>query len=114
MTVGEPDLLDLLHEQEAAADPRAGWVHVLMPNMAYACGGGPLGLADGGPRGLFRVGTNASEWPQVTCPECRAGGLREVLERTHRQQVEPDHVCPPPEEIYPAHRCWHWQSIPED
>lgn len=76
------DLLDLLAEQGEHLDlqvrkppppdtrPNHGR-HVLLPNMAYACGGNILSKAGG-----FVVGPRP--WDQVTCPECRAFG-HEVL-----------------------------------
>lgn len=52
-----------LDDREGSADVR----HVLMPNMAYACGGNILTK-----RGSFAVGIN--EWSAITCPECQAHG----------------------------------------
>lgn len=50
-------------------DPRAGddTTHVLMPNMAYACGGNILTK-----RGHFTVGITT--WEAVTCADCRTEG----------------------------------------
>lgn len=53
--------------REGDADAR----HVLMPNMAYACGGNILTK-----RGVFTVGV--SDWAKVTCPDCRAHGEAEL------------------------------------
>ena len=52
-----------LDDREGSADIR----HVLMPNMAYACGGSILTK-----RGHFTVGITT--WDAVTCEECRAHG----------------------------------------
>lgn len=50
--------------------------HVLMPNMAYACGGNILSKA-----GRFQVGVH--DWPAITCPACREAG-RPALEHEIR------------------------------
>lgn len=88
------DLLDLLDEEEQAADPRAHHVHSLLPAMGYVCGGTPLGLADGGPPGHLHVGGwgTAEQWSLITCPDCRAVGRRAAARRAHLQQTWP-HDC---------------------
>lgn len=59
--MSEPALFDI--------DTRAGAevTHVLMPNMAYACGGSILTK-----RGHFTVGITT--WDAVTCDDCRTTG----------------------------------------
>ena len=66
-----------------AVDTREGdptLTHVLMPNMAYWCGGSILAKA-----GTFVVGVGGN-WGQVTCPECRAGGKEAIQAETAAQQ----------------------------
>lgn len=104
------DLLDLLATIELAGDPRADLVHVCLPSMGFVCGGTSLGLADGGPAGHWKLGANATDWPTVTCPECRAPGRREISRTCHRQQAPVGHVCLAPNETDDI-RCLHWQSI---
>jgi hypothetical protein len=87
------DLLDLIRESEHAADERAEWTHVLMPNMAYACDGGPLGMTDGGPAGRFTVGIPA-RLDDITCPDCASVPKLELRRRMHAQQYGPEHTCP--------------------
>lgn len=119
------DLLDLLREQEHAADPRSEWVHSVMPNMGYACGGDmidglPTGDVDGngepvfGPPGRWVLGGWGKDtWPQLTCPDCRVDGRRGLARRAHLQQAPVGHVCPPVDET-DDRRCTYWQALPED
>lgn len=77
MTQLEFDLFD---------DDRGDVVHVMMPNMRYACGGCICGCS--GPRGHFVLGT--FEWEKVTCPECLALGreaLHEAVQAAQRNQA---------------------------
>lgn len=84
------DLLDLLR----ADDPRKDLVHICLPSMGYVCGGSITGLADGGPGGHQVLGaTSERHWAEVTCPECKAPGRREVARIQHRQGQTPDHEC---------------------
>lgn len=107
------DLLDLLQEQEDAADPRSEWVHSVMPNMGYACGGDMVdGLPDGGPRGRWVLGGWGREWPNVTCPDCRSDGRRALAKRAHLQQAPIGHVCPDLDQA-DDESCRFWQQIPE-
>lgn len=104
------DLLDLLAEQERAADPRAELVHYCLPSMGYVCGGTILGLADGGPGGHQSLGGygHPETWAAITCPDCRAPGRREVGRIQHHQQMPVGHVCSPDDD-----RC-RWLTIPEE
>ena len=74
---------DLPLPESREGDPTL--THVLMPNMAYWCGGSILTKA-----GTFVVGVGGN-WGQVTCPECRAGGKEtiqaEIAAQQGRQQV---------------------------
>lgn len=72
--MSQPALFDL---DDREGDPES--VHVLMPSMAYACGGSILTK-----RGHFTVG--ASEWSRVTCPDCRALGRDGLIEEQRAQQ----------------------------
>lgn len=66
------------------ADDRAGSeaaTHVLMPNMAYACGGNILTK-----KGRFRVGANGDNWLSITCPDCLAFGQESITRESRRQQ----------------------------
>lgn len=76
-------LFDLEPADAREGDPSL--THVLMPNMAYWCGGSILTKA-----GTFVVGIGGN-WGQVTCPECRAGGKDaiqvEIAAQQGRQQV---------------------------
>ena len=54
--------------------------HVLMPNMAYTCGGSILTK-----RGTFVVGVGGT-WDRVTCPDCRAVGLEQIQAEIAAQQ----------------------------
>lgn len=60
--------------------------HVLMPNMAYACGGSILTK-----RGGFTVGT--SLWQRVTCPVCRGLGRAFLATECKRQQGNQERVA---------------------
>ena len=53
--------------------------HVLMPCMAYACGGDVL------QGGTFVLGPSR-EWDKVTCPECLGLGREALREECQRQQ----------------------------
>lgn len=59
-------------------------VHVLMPNMAYACGLTVLDFPAG--QGRFVVGAGEDRWDDVTCPECRAPGRDALLADSRRMQ----------------------------
>ena len=76
-------LFDLEPADTREGDPTV--THVLMPNMAYWCGGSILTKA-----GAFVVGVGGN-WSQVTCPVCRAGGKEtiqaEIAAQQGRQQV---------------------------
>lgn len=101
------DLLDLIREQEHAVDPRREWVHLVMPNMDYACGGNLVdGLPDGGPPGKWRLGGPGTDagWAEITCPDCRAPGRRALARAIHRQQKPESHVC--------SDEC-PWTTVPE-
>lgn len=74
--MSEP-MLDLLMPDTREGD--SSTVHVLMPNMAYACGGNILSKA-----GHFTCG--AADWDFVTCPGCRAVGRDAVSVEVGRQQ----------------------------
>ncbi|MCX6399246.1 MAG: hypothetical protein NTX33_04845 [Propionibacteriales bacterium] len=52
--------------------------HVLMPNMAWACGGNIVTKG-----GHIRF---LDKWDEVTCPECIAEGVDSIRARTRRQQ----------------------------
>lgn len=54
-------------------------VHVLLPDMSYACGGSILTK-----RGHFTVG--AHRWDEVTCPDCRVHGQDVLLEESRAMQ----------------------------
>lgn len=87
-------------------DPRADWMHICLPSMAYVCGGSLLGLADGGPGGHQTLGIGTADWTWeiVTCPDCRRPGHREVARIQHRQQWPATHEC--------TDNC-AWTAIPE-
>jgi hypothetical protein len=59
-------------------------VHVLMPNMAYACGLTVLDFRPGHARMI--VGPSEERWDTVTCPECRAPGREALAAQSRRQQ----------------------------
>lgn len=67
------DLLDLIRDLEPAV------THVLMPNMAYACG---RNMLDHG--GRFQTGIN--DWPAITCPECSTLDPDELRTEIRAQQ----------------------------
>jgi hypothetical protein len=71
----QPAFLDPPDSREGGADA----VHVLMPNMAYACGGNILTK-----RGTSRCGPWS--WDEITCPDCRALGREPLLREVARQQ----------------------------
>ncbi|WP_182379811.1 hypothetical protein [Nocardioides sp. WS12] len=52
--------------------------HILMPNMAWACGGNIV--TKGGHIKFL------NKWDEVTCPECIAEGRDAISARTRRQQ----------------------------
>ena len=91
---GEPDLLDLLLEQSGQAD----LTHVLMPNMAYACG---RNIVDNG--GHFHVGI-PRKWDTITCPACRTFTPAELPGR-HRQTTAAATVNGPPDLEAVCGRC---------
>lgn len=66
-------LFDLVEKDERT--------HVLMPNMAYACGLTPL---DGG---HFQVGI--SDWSKIDCRDCQAWGETGIKLRIAEQQAGP-------------------------
>lgn len=72
----DTDLLALL--SPADVDER---VHVVMPCMGYACGGS---LLDGG---NFVIGP-LPYWDRVTCPDCRAIGVDDLVAECRRQQSD--------------------------
>ncbi len=55
-------------------------VHVVMPNMAYACGGSIL---DGG-----RIVIGPSRWAEVTCLDCLGCGQAALAAECQRMQRE--------------------------
>lgn len=59
-------------------------VHVLMPNMAYACGLTVLDFAPGHARMI--VGPSADLWDTVTCRGCLAPGREALVAESRRQQ----------------------------
>ena len=69
------DLLDLLNELNGTADH----THVLMPSMAYACGGDIVSVG-----GHFQIGIK--KWAKITCPKCRACDPDELRAEMRRQQ----------------------------
>lgn len=63
-------------------EPEAEQTHVLMPNMAWACGGSIL--TKGGHIAFL------SNWADVDCPACLAEGYDSIRTRTYLQQgLEP-------------------------
>lgn len=72
-------------ELREGSDPTV--VHVLMPNMAYACGGSILTKV-----GTFVVG--ARPWSRVTCPDCVALGESTLLEESLAQQGRQQEIRP--------------------
>lgn len=79
------DLLDLLAEAEAADAPQV--VHMVMPNMAPACGADLLRLyAAHRADGVRRTTLTTSK---TTCPDCLAvGDLRALCEQMQRRQAD--------------------------
>jgi len=71
-------LFDLEPADDREGDPNV--THVLMPNMAYWCGGSILTK-----RGHFVVGV-AGNWERVTCPECREAGPEVIQAEIAAQQ----------------------------
>jgi hypothetical protein len=69
------DLLDLLNDLAGVSD----YTHVLMPCMAYACGGDIVSKG-----GHFQVGIN--DWSAVSCPDCRALDPDALRVEMRRQQ----------------------------
>jgi hypothetical protein len=69
------DLLDLLNEQAGITD----LTHVLMPCMAYACGGD---IVTKGGHFVF----SPHERDQLTCPECLALDPGQLEVEMRRQQ----------------------------
>lgn len=65
-----------LDDREITAGP-----HVLLPNMAYACGGS-IQTKQGG----FVVGAAGDNWARVGCPDCRAIGQDTILAEQQAQQ----------------------------
>lgn len=55
--------------------------HVVMPNMAYACGQDILD-----PAGHGIIGPSLDRWERVTCPECLAPGREALAAECHRIQ----------------------------
>lgn len=53
--------------------------HVLMPNMAYTCGGNILTV-----HGHVQVGVR--DWSLVTCAECQAIGEQTIRDECRAQQ----------------------------
>lgn len=69
----EPALFEM--DEREGADV----VHVLLPNMSYACGGNILTK-----RGTSRCGT--TDWDRITCPDCLAFGHEVLTEAVCRMQ----------------------------
>ena len=67
--------LFIIDDREPSAGP-----HVLLPNMAYGCGGSILTKQGG-----FVVGA-AGDFDRVGCPDCRAIGQAALLEEQAAQQ----------------------------
>lgn len=74
MTHQQPTLFEV-DNREGTGDV----THVLMPNMAYACGGSILTKA-----GHFTVGPHL--WDAVTCPGCRQQGHDALAAECREQQ----------------------------
>jgi hypothetical protein len=72
----EPTLFDL--DDREGADNN---VHVLMPDMSYACGGSILTK-----RGGFRVGVAGDNWGKVTCRTCRSFGRDALRDESRAMQ----------------------------
>lgn len=79
-------------KERAAREGDPAAVHVLLPNMSYACGGNILTKA-----GTSRCG--AWKWDEITCPDCRAHGQEPLQREVYRQQgLEwPGDVLPAPD-----------------
>ena len=82
--------MDLLQQLEASMDPRAGFVHALMPNMWTACGMSAIEASDLGQavgRRIYVLGSHGTLDPEsdvdvpADCPDCHTaaqphGGIR--------------------------------------